>query len=62
MKREEEAINFKGVNSRRVTIPGVVSIPPWYSPDKSTLMLLIREGERNVRREVKVGALSREDE
>lgn len=44
---------FKGVNSRRVTILGVVSIPPWHSPDKSALMLLIREGERNGRREVK---------
>lgn len=35
---------FKGVNSRRVTIPSVVSIPPWHSPDKSALMLLIRQG------------------
>lgn len=37
---------FKGVNSRRVTIPGAVSIPPWHSPDKSALLLLIRRGEK----------------
>lgn len=52
---------FKGVNSQRVTIPGVVSIPPWHSPDKSALMLLIREGERNGRREVKGRAVSGKD-
>lgn len=57
-KREEEVIKktFKGVNSRRVTIPGAASIPPWHSPDKSALMLLIRRGERNGRREVKESA------
>lgn len=44
---------FKGVHSRRVTIPGVVSIPPWHSPDKRVLMLLIRERARNGGREVK---------
>lgn len=28
---------FKAVNSQRVAIPGVASIPPWYSPDKKCL-------------------------
>lgn len=44
---------FKGVNSQRVAIPGVVSIPSWHSPDKKCLNSADREGERNGRREVK---------
>lgn len=31
----------------------MVSIPPWHSADKSALMLLIRQGERKERGEVK---------
>lgn len=42
---------FKGVNSRRVTILGVESIPSWHSPDKSALMLLIRRGEKKKKME-----------
>lgn len=45
---DKEKETFKGVNSQSVTIPGVVSRPPWYSPDN---MLLIRK--RNGMREVK---------
>lgn len=42
---------FKGVNSQRVAIPGVVSIPSWHSSDKKCLNSADREGERNRRRE-----------
>ncbi len=50
-KRKEREVGvikktFKGVDSRRVTIPGVLSIPPWHSSDKKCLNAADKTGRK----------------